>query len=192
VTIVLGILITVIVVILGWRTATRRRVGRLRSETERLWAPVQELLDQRRDLIPSLVDTVEDFAPNEEQTYVQVLVARAQVLDSRSNAERHGIESQLSLGVNRLLGLAANHAELLDNAMFVDLRRQLGDVEGELIAAAEQFNDAAQTYNSALKAFPTSLVARPFGFSQRPYFEITEADQALRYATDANDQRRSA
>ena len=75
-----------------------------------------------------------------------------------------------------------NHAEaypgLKANTNFLELQRELSDIENKLAAARRFFNNAVAEFNAVRAQFPTILFAGMFGFGQeKPFFDVGAGDR---------------
>ena len=57
---------------------------------------------------------------------------------------------------------------------FLELQKQLDDIENKLAAARRFFNSAAAEYNASRESFPAMLVASSLGFHPQTFFDIGE------------------
>ncbi|HEX6833987.1 MAG TPA: LemA family protein [Rudaea sp.] len=148
-----------------------------RNQVRAAWADIDVQLQRRHDLIPQLAATVKGYAEYERTTLTAVTELRARAQAGGSVAERGAIESELSANVTRLLALSERYPELKASGNFLQLQRDLVDVEDHLQYARRFYNGAVRQYNTHIEQFPDLLLARPFGFGALDYFqaENTEA-----------------
>jgi LemA protein len=94
-----------------------------------------------------------------------------------SVAQRGQIETELAAQVTQLLALQERYPDLKASANFLQLQRDLVDVEDHLQYARRFYNGAVREYNTHMQHFPELLFAQPFGFSPAEFFqaENTEA-----------------
>ncbi len=77
-----------------------------------------------------------------------------------------------------MIALAEAYPDLKANTNFMELQRELSDVENKIAAARRFFNNAVQEYNTAIQQIPGNLVAPMGGFGKKEYFEIPEASRS--------------
>ena len=92
------------------------------------WAEVQNQYQRRADLVPNLVATVQGFAKQEKDVFVQVTEARAKATSIHLDAndltdpakvkELQDAQNALSGALGRLLAVSENYPELKSNAEF--------------------------------------------------------------------------
>jgi LemA protein len=177
--IILGILILLLVVVLGWGVAVYNRLVRQRNQVQAASAQIDVQLKRRHDLIPNLVETVKGYAGHERATLDAVIQARAAAVAARDAgpAERAEVEGQLSGVLNRLLAVTEAYPDLKANQNFLALQAELGTTEDKIAYARQFYNNAVQTINTTVESVPSNIVAGLGRFSQAEYFEASGADR---------------
>jgi len=64
------------------------------------------------------------------------------------------------------------------NENFLQLQRDLVEVEDNLQYARRFYNGAVRDYNTTIQRFPDMLVANSGGFTENEFFSADEADRA--------------
>ena len=154
------------------------RIVALNERADQAFADVDVQLKQRRDLIPNLVETVRGYASHEKETLDAVVSARSAAAAASGPAEKSEAEGLLGAALGRLFALAEAYPDLKANTNFLELQRELADVENKLAAARRFFNNAVQEFNTIIQQIPGNFVAPMGGFKQRDFFEIPEASRA--------------
>jgi LemA protein len=88
------------------------------------------------------------------------------------------LEGALSAGVRRLFALVEDYPELAADAGFLDLQRNVSEVEEHIQYARRFYNGAVRALNTRVDSFPDLLVARVFAFRPAQYFELEDPAQA--------------
>lgn len=166
----LGFTILIVVAFLG--IGIYNSLVTLRQRTRQAFADIDVQLKQRHDLVPNLVETVKGYAAHERETLDAVVKARNAAIGAGSMAAQAGAENILTSALNRLLALAEAYPDLKANQNFLELQRQLDDIENKLAAARRFFNNAAAEYNARRESFPASLIANAFGFAPQAFFDV--------------------
>lgn len=175
----MGLIVIVALVAVGvWATLSFNRLVRLRNLVRAGWADIDVQLMRRHDLVPMLVEAVRGYAAHEQATLANVTALRGQAMRTTSPAELAGIEQALEQGVGRLLLLREAYPELKASANFVQLQRELVDVEDHLQYARRFYNGAARGLNDAVQKFPDLFVARMSGFTEAEFFQAGEGARA--------------
>ncbi len=86
--------------------------------------------------------------------------------------------SLASLG-KQLLAVAEQYPDLKLSVSFGSLMTALIDVEKDLAAERQKFNDAVNTYTTNVIKFPSNIYAALFEFSPQSYFEATQDAKQL-------------
>jgi LemA protein len=159
---------------------------RSQEAASKAWADVQSTYQRRADLIPNLVETVKGYAKHEQQTFENVVAARAKAtqatvdptnLTPEKLKEFQAAQGELSTALGRLIAIQENYPELKANENFKDLQVQLEGTENRINEARNKFNKAVQDYNTGIRSFPNNIFAGMFGFSRMDKFEADAAAQ---------------
>jgi len=123
------------------------------------------------------VEIVKGYAAHERTVLEQVteLRGRARALPADDVARRAQAEGALSAALDRLFALAENYPDLKASGNFLDLQKQLSDLENELQMARRYYNGAVRNLNVLVQSFPSNVIAGLFGFGQRAFFELADA-----------------
>ncbi len=152
------------------------------------WAQVENLYQQRADLVNNLVATVKGYATHENKTLTEVVEARAKAtsinvspekLDEASLKSFEDAQQNLSSSLSRLLVTVENYPDLKANQNFIMLQGQLQQIETNIAQERNTFNEVARDYNTAIRKFPRNIFASMFNFEAKAYFKAQEgADKA--------------
>lgn len=154
------------------------RLVALRQNFGNAFADIDVQLKQRCDLVPNLVETVKGYAAHESGVFEKVTQARAQAMQAGSLQERGVAEARLSGALMNLLAVAENYPQLKANENFLQLQRELGDLENKIAAARRFFNNAVAEYNTAIQQFPAVLFAQALGFAAADMFALDAQERA--------------
>jgi LemA protein len=168
------VLMLVVLAVLAWAVVVFNRLVRLRNLVRAGWADIDVQLLRRHDLVPMLVEAVRGYASHEKATLDSVTALRGQAMQTQSPAQLAGIEQALEQGLGRLLLLREAYPDLKASGNFVQLQRDLVEVEDHLQYARRFYNGAVRALNDAVQKFPDLLVARGFGFREAEFFEPGE------------------
>ncbi|MBI1392071.1 MAG: LemA family protein [Alphaproteobacteria bacterium] len=157
---------------------TYNRIVALNQRADQAFADVDVQLKQRHDLIPNLVETVKGYASHEKETLDAVISARNSAVAASGPAQQGAAEGALGAALGRLFALAEAYPDLKANTNFLELQRELSDVENKLAAARRFFNSAIQEFNTIIEQIPGNFIAPMGGFKKREFFEIPEGSRA--------------
>ena len=132
----------------------------------------------RADMIPGLVETVSGYAAHEKELLNEVTAARTRYLAAQTTDESIKASGELSQTLGRLMAVSEAYPDLKANAGFLDLQRQIAELEKRIADFRQFYNDTVMRYNRVIRQFPSNLVAGIFRYQERPYFKIDEAAQS--------------
>ena len=165
-----------LVVVIG--VVVYNRIVALSQRTDQAFADVDVQLKQRHDLIPNLVETVKGYMKHEQETLDAVISARSAAQAASGPAAQGQAEGVLGAALGKLFALAEAYPDLKANTNFLELQRELSDVENKIAAARRFFNNAVQEFNTAIQQIPGNFIAPMGGFKEKEYFEIPEENRA--------------
>lgn len=177
------IVIAVLAVLVIWGITSYNGLVKLQENVDKGWSNVENQYQRRLDLIPNLVNTVKGYATHEQQTFTQVVEARAKATQVTINAGDLNEESlkkfqqaqgELSSALSRLLAVSESYPDLKANTNFLELQAQLEGTENRIAVERRNFNEIAQQYNQKIRSFPSVIIAGMLGFDRKPYFQAEE------------------
>ena len=171
------IFIVIAVVLVLFVVTIYNRIVALSQRTNQAFADVDVQLKQRHDLIPNLVETVKGYASHEKETLDAVITARNAAQAANGPAAQGAAEGVLGAALGKLFALAEAYPDLKANQNFMELQRELSDVENKIAAARRFFNNAVQEYNTAIQQIPGNLVAPLGNFTAKEFFEVPEGSR---------------
>jgi len=173
----LWIILAVAAVAIVYAIVAFNRLVGTRQMANEAWSGIDVQLKRRSDLVPNVVEIVKGYAAHERTVLEQVteLRGRARALPADDVARRAQAEGALSAALDRLFALAENYPDLKASGNFLDLQKQLSDLENELQMARRYYNGAVRNLNVLVQSFPSNVIAGLFGFGQRAFFELADA-----------------
>jgi LemA protein len=156
------------------------RMVDLEEQVTSQWSQVENVYQRRADLIPNLVNTVRGYANHEQETFVEVVEARAKATSVNVNADNlspqaieqfNQAQAGLTSALSRLMVVVEQYPDLKANQNFRDLQAQLEGTENRIAVERRKFNEVSQNYNAYIRKFPQMIYAGWFGFETKNYFE---------------------
>jgi LemA protein len=172
------IFLIVVVLVVLFAIGVYNRIVGLNQRGDQAFADIDVQLRQRHDLIPNLVETVKGYAAHERSTLDAVIQARNSASAAHGPAAQAQAEGALSAALGKLFALAEAYPDLKANTNFLELQRELSDVENKIAAARRFFNNAIQEYNTTIQQIPGNFIAPLGKFEKRDFFEIPESSRA--------------
>jgi LemA protein len=164
--------LVLLLALLLWTAVAFNRLVRHANLVREAWSGIDVQLKRRHDLVPNLAEVVRAHASYERQVLEEVTRLRGAGQPTRALQDG---ENALTAQVRGLLAVAEAYPELRATRGFLDLQRQLTEVEDQLQMARRYYNGAVRDYNTAVESFPSNLVAAVSGFTLREFFQIESA-----------------
>ena len=167
---------------------TYNRLVKREEAVKMSWAQVENQYQRRVDLIVNLVETVKGYAAHEQETFTQVVEARAKAtqltvddenLDANSLQQFTQAQGELTQALSRLLMVVENYPDLKANENFIMLQGQLEGTENRIAFVRKEFNETVNTYNTFRRRFPRNIVAAILGFGKKDYFEAEAGNDTV-------------
>lgn len=135
---------------------------------------IDVFLKKRRDLLNKLIDVVKGYAEFEKTTLEKVVEARN--LAMRQNLKNAAqFERKIQESIKSLFALVENYPVLKANENYLELQREISEIEEDLQKARRFYNGVVQAYNTYIEKFPNLIIARFFRFKPLDYFDFEEA-----------------
>lgn len=164
----------IFVAILAWFIIIYNLFVRDKNRVLAAWSDIDVQLKRRHDLIPKLIDAVKQYAAYESSTLSAITTLRSQSEETAAIEKKGKIEGQLSEKIHQLIALAENYPDLKANQSFLDLQKNLTDVENHIQYARRYYNGTVRNLNIRVDSFPDLLIARIFGFIKAEFFDFDE------------------
>ena len=175
VVLLLGIISTVLLVMYNLLVRREERVNES-------WAQVEAMCQRKVDLIPALLEVVNNYCQHEQDTLQGVIRARAQSeqlveelsgLTAVSDENLQTLakaQAQLAAGLGQVHALGERYPDLKANVHYQTMQAQLQETEDAVTGARQWYNRCVRSYNGGLKTFPYNVLAGAFKFQPRAYF----------------------
>ena len=144
-----------------------------RNTIDEAWSGIDVQLKRRHNLIPNVVETVKGYARHEAEVLEKVTAQRTGGRMTDNNKQ----ETEISKALVNLFAVAENYPNLKANENFLDLQKQLSEVEDQIQLARRYYNGAVRIYNTRVESVPSNLIASFAGFAKREFFEIEVAGE---------------
>lgn len=163
-----------------WGISAYNSLSGSQQTVEAKWAQVENQLQRRADLIPSLVTVAKMQTAAEKEIVATLVRSRENYLQARDFSQKETAIGEINAAIGQFNQYAATNIELKSSQAFQNLSYELAGTENRIAVERMRYNQAVQAYNQKVKAFPNSLIAGLTGFKPQPFFaaENTE-NQAL-------------
>lgn len=117
-------------------------MARTRQMANEAWSGIDVQFNRGSDLVPNPVDPVKGYAAHERGVPEEVMQLRgaARALPSDDVSRRAQAEGVSSAVLGRLFAISENCPDLKASANFLELQKQLSDLENELQIAPGYYN----------------------------------------------------
>jgi LemA protein len=166
------VLLLVLAAGLLWLVALYNRFIRGKNLMQEAWSGIDVQLKRRHDLLPNLLETVKGYMQYERGVLQEITDLRSRSISATSVREKGEAENALSQTLRSLFAVAEAYPDLKANQNFLDLQKNLTDIEEQIQLARRYYNGTVRDFNIMVEAFPSALVASMFGFKLAEYFEI--------------------
>ena len=148
---------------------------RSRVRTREAWAGIDVQLKRRASLIPNLVETVKGYASHEREVLENVTRARSMLEQAGSAGQAAQADNVLTGALRSLFAVSENYPQLRANENFLELQRELSDIEEKIAFARQFYNRNVVDFNTRIQVFPSVIIANVFNFERFEFFEAEEA-----------------
>lgn len=156
------------------------RLIRLQNMVKEAWSGIDVQLKKRYDLIPMLVKAVAGFAAHERTLFETITSLRSRGMEASSVKDQEVAEIGLSKALGQLYIIAENYPALTAGENFLELQKEISQVEHDLQRARRYYNGSVRNYNILIEQFPSSLVAKIAGHQRRDFFDLNnETERSL-------------
>src|SRR5689334_12013607 len=173
-----GILFLVLMLFFWWRSTYNGLVTKEENIKAQL-GQLNNVYQQRLDLIPNLVATVQGSAVAERQTLDEVIGARAKATgvtltpealkDPQAFANFQKVQDNVSSALSRLLVTVEKYPDLKSQANFSTLMSQIEGQESRVRIERNRYNENVNDFNRSIRVFPSSIIAGMSGFTAYQY-----------------------
>jgi LemA protein len=167
------ILIALAVALVVWAVVIYNLFIRDRNLIKEAWSGIDVQLKRRHNLIPNLVASVQGYSNHEKILLENITKKRSEAVKVESIKEKAPAESDLSGMLKNLLAVVEDYPDLKASENFLNLQRQLTEIEDQIQFARRYYNGAVRNYNIRVESFPSNVIAHLFNFKQDNFFEIT-------------------
>jgi LemA protein len=165
--------------ILFWSIATYNRFIRLRNQLREGWSGIDVQLKRRHDLVPALVETVKGVRDHEREVLEAVVRERNEAQGATTASTASGPEAALSRDLGKVIAIAESYPEIRSNEHFLQLMRDLVEIEETLQYSRRYYNGSVRDWNNQVETFPSQLIARVGKFTPASFFEVENASERM-------------
>ena len=172
---VLLVVLGILVLLLAWAVYLFNRLVKYKLRTDEAWSTVDVQIKRRASVIPNLVETVAGYATHERATLDSVTRARQQVEQAKGAADAGTADTLLARALRQLFAVVEAYPDLKASTNFMQMQKDLSDLEEKIAFARQFYNRAVLDYNTRVGTLPSSIIAATLDFSPRVFFTADES-----------------
>ena len=170
------IIFGIIAIVLLYLITSYNNLIKKKNMVEEGWSSIDVQLKRRSNLIPNILNSIKGYMSHEKKLFEEITKLRSQSEAADNVTDQGKAESSLSSSLMNLFAVAENYPELKANENFLDLQKQLQEIEDNIQMARRYYNGTVRNNNMLVESFPTNLVANAFSFKKADFFEIENQD----------------
>ena len=169
-----SILIVIVFLILAVGIMYSRFAG-LNSKMNKLWQNTIPILKQRYQLFPLVVNMAKNQAKYDQENLQALLNIYTQANDPRTNPNTHfELDNQATPLISGLLVHFQNYPELSQSPEFINLEKNILNIENILNNNKFSYNALAAEFNQVLSTSPNSYLGLIFRYAPKEPLQITQ------------------
>jgi hypothetical protein len=169
-----SILIVVVFLILAVGIIYFRFAG-LNSKMNKIWQDNLPVLKQRYQLFPLVVNMAKNQAKYDQENLQALLTIYTQANDPRTNLKTHfELDSQATPLISSLLIHFQNYPELSQSPEFINLERNILNLENILNNNKLAYNAIATEFNQVLGTSPNNYLGLVLRYTPKAMLPITQ------------------
>lgn len=142
-------------------------------------AAIEIYLKKRFDLVPNLIATVRGYVQHEQEVLKNITTLRSQSSNQNSLAAKDQLSTQVA-GMWAGLNITAEaYPDLKANDQFLNLQKELSNLEDYISAARRSYNAAVTSYNNYAEMFPMSIIALMRGFKKGELLDMAMVNSEM-------------
>lgn len=163
----------VVLVLVLWMIVGVRHLKGLKVKIREEWDVVDEGLRKRHDMLPNLIETVRVYSPDQE-SLLQAMIdeRRKAALEYGASGKKMEVEHDLSKTIDKVLDLGKSIAEMAKDTNFLELRKEIDDLELNIEDKSKTYNGMVRYYNRHRSGILLRPLAAIWGLKMENIFEV--------------------
>ena len=159
------ILIVIIIILIMYNTLVR-----LYNRVKKAKSNIEVYLNKRFDLIPNLIECVKGYSGYESETLEKIVSLRNDY--NKTESMKISEVNEWDNKLNKYLAIVEAYPDLKASTEYLNLQKELRNIEDELQRARNIYNDEATNYNTAIDVVPSNIIAIIFAFKKVDLFKL--------------------
>jgi LemA protein len=169
----IGVVVLLLVLLALYLWVSYTSLVTLRTRVDEAWRDIAEQQRLRAELVPRLVESVQQYATHDRPALDAVISARAETLAATGPADATVAEQHMQQALRSVYAAAGTYPPLQSSADFLQLQGELAESEERIQASRRFYNGGVREFNTKRRGFPTRLFTRRPGFGEREFFETS-------------------
>ncbi len=170
-------IIVFIVIILLFVLLTYNRLVASKNLVKEAFSTMDVYLKKRWDLVPNLVECVKGYTKHEQETLEEIVKLRNSKYENMNNGEKIQKGEEIASQISKIMILSESYPDLKASENFVNLSKELVQVENDIENSRKYYNGTVKNYNIDILKFPNNLIASIFGFKEEKMFEAKDYEK---------------
>lgn len=174
------IIVVLLIVVIIYCTKVYNNLVSLKHAVSKAWVNIEQVLKQRHDQLPKLIELCKQFGINQPDLFDKILATRTQIMNAQQMGEVQSLaaaEQHLQKELNNLLKIASEHSELSADKNFQSIASSLKDFELSIADRSELYNRCVSASNERIGQFPESFIASFFSFGAYELLEFQSENE---------------
>ena len=148
---------------------------KLQNRVKKAKANIEICLKKRFDLIPNLVECVKSYSKYESETLEEIIALRNNYKEQKelSIKDTETINNRL----NQYLAIVESYPELKANDNYMNLQKELRNIEDSIERTRRIYNDEVTRYNTLIETVPSNIIASIFAFKKTELFGASDEER---------------
>lgn len=155
----------IIVILILYYIFVYNRLQRLSNSVQEASSGIDVALNKRYDLILNLVNVVKGYSLHEADLFSEVAAIRGNLDEDRDQANQ-----QMNKAKDEMLLLVEAYPTLKANEQYLNLQKNMTNVEEHLSASRRLYNRSVTQLNNVISQFPTSIIAKNHNIMAKQFF----------------------
>jgi len=158
-----------------WVIVGVRHLKFLKINVEEHWELIDEKLRKRHALVPNIVETIRMFTKDEEELIKKLMKERmVAAKEYFPTANKIVYEYDITKTLNDVFNLGNKYKDLNMDTNFLELRKEVDDIESVLVERTTTYNTMIRQYNKHINLFILKPLAKIFGYKPANIFEVEQ------------------
>ncbi len=160
------VVLVIVALLVIYYVSTYNKLTKAKNSVLEAHSGIDIALLKRFDLISDLVEVVKGYSKHEASLLTDLTEARASLNNNpdKANGMLNSIVGELSVTVEA-------YPDLKASGQYLNLQKNLSNVEEHLQASRRLYNSNVTAYNNMTEQFPSSIVANAHKFEKKSLFE---------------------